>query len=176
METVMRLLSCGAAGISCPEISDFHLEKTLITAVQQGVWQLCFAGIKQAIAEGKISVSEQEMPLLQATQKSFMQSCILHEQKNAALFEILEQLKAEGIECCLLKGKSLSYMFKHPECRISSDIDLLVSPEQEEKALSVFRDAGFSVENRGTTSNHDKLEHPGIGVVELHISKSAGLQ
>ncbi len=170
MKTVLRLLSCGAAGIPCPEIKDFQLKKALVIAAEQGVWQLCFAGLKQAITEGKISVSEQEMPLLEATRKSFLQSCILHEQKNAALMQIMEQLKAEKIECCMLKGKSLSYMYAHPECRISSDIDLLVPIEQEEKALAVFRAAGFAVENRGTTSNHDKLEHPGIGVVELHIS------
>ena len=171
METMLRLLAYGAAGNPLPaEINTFKLGDVIALAAEQGVWQLCFAGIKQAVQEQKISIAQEDAELYETLKKRFVASCIIHEQKNEALLQILEQLKTKGISCCLLKGKSLSYMYAHPECRISSDIDLLVDLEQEEKALAVFREAGFAIENRGTTSNHDKLEHPGIGVVELHIS------
>lgn len=171
METMLGLLAYGAAGNDCgADLKSIPLGEVIRLAAEQGVWQLCFAGIKQLVSSGKLSLDEADMPFYAELQKRFMQSCILHEQKNGAVQEILTKLSDAGIPCCLLKGKSLSYMYAHPECRISSDIDLLVSPEDEQKALTIFRESGFSVEHRGTTSNHDKLEHPKIGVVELHIS------
>ena len=73
MEMMLRLLAYGAAGNPLPaEINTFKLGDVIAFAAEQGVWQLCFAGIKQAVQEQKISIAQEDAELYETLKKRFV--------------------------------------------------------------------------------------------------------
>ncbi len=102
---------------------------------------------------------------LQAAQKN------LHNRSRMeAALEILDRLQARGFRPTVLKGFSLGVLYQYPECRSSSDTDLLVPKEQEDAVLSCLEELGFRVKRRTGQSKHSECVHPAAGLFEVHIS------
>jgi len=88
--------------------------------------------------------------------------------------QVTDALAAEGIPATPLKGPLLGEtVYGTPERRLSSDIDLLVAPEQLQAAVAVVRGLGYGapadhVSASGRPLLHFALEHEQMPPVELH--------
>lgn len=90
--------------------------------------------------------------------------------RRKLVMQLMEALEAEGISTVLLKGYSVGSCYAAPECRVSSDTDLLIRPKDEGRACNFLEGQGFHVRARSKNSHHTECTHPTIGMVELHVS------
>ena len=88
---------------------------------------------------------------------------------RSAIVQLLEAMEAVGIHAVLLKGYAVADCYAVPESRTSSDADIWVAPEDEERACEFMKQHGFSVEPRWKNGHHAVCHHPRFGCVELHI-------
>lgn len=79
-----------------------------------------------------------------------------------------ELLEKNGIRCCILKGATLSGLYADPYSRLTTDTDIFVSPEDEERACKILAESGLSVEERKAGSHHAKCTGLECGMIELH--------
>ena len=91
----------------------------------------------------------------------------------AQLSDGLRALSGAGIEPVLLKGAALWTGTPADECdRILSDIDLLVRPNQVERAIAALQDAGFPLAARYPGSDVHVVAELGrpidVGFIDLH--------
>lgn len=82
---------------------------------------------------------------------------------------LINQLEHAGIDAKLIKGYAVADCYDKPECRTSTDTDILISHKQEQAAYEVLRNLGFRVDRRNATSHHAVCQHPKHGMVELHV-------
>lgn len=81
---------------------------------------------------------------------------------------ILAMLAEEGISALSLKGPTLSEaVYGDPGRRLSSDIDLLVAPEQLRAAAEVVRDMGYEAPT-------DHVEHGGLPLLHFALVHERG--
>lgn len=89
--------------------------------------------------------------------------------RRCLVVELLQEMEAEGIHVVVLKGFSVARYYVSPECRVSADTDLWVSPENEERACEFLRNKGFDIEFRWKNGHHAVCHHSEMGCVELHV-------
>jgi hypothetical protein len=79
-------------------------------------------------------------------QQASVSKAALQAAQTSAAVGVMRTLDGAGIPSVLLKGVGLAHMLyaPRPELRASSDIDVLVAPEQLGAADRVLRDAGFT--------------------------------
>ena len=168
IQTLIRLVSAGAKGES---VNDLQVDwpSVMSLAAEQNVEVL--------IACALLHSPEIACP---APLRAYLLNCMRTESaanliRKARILALLDDLKLAGIEAQILKGYAVSRVYKYPESRKSVDTDLFISIEQEEKCAHFFREQGFRVDPRPSTSHHTICQHPKLGMVELHISLYAEL-
>ena len=89
--------------------------------------------------------------------------------------EMLETLRAAGLETMLLKGAALSTLYyRDPGVRPMDDVDILVRSEQAEAALDVLEEAGWAPVTQVprevflTVRHAEQLSRPDGAGVDLH--------
>lgn len=82
--------------------------------------------------------------------------------------DLLGVFENAHISVAVLKGYAVASVYAQPDCRISGDVDLLVSPKDEKAAIKLLEKQGFEVMQRAVASHHSEAHHEQIGVVELH--------
>jgi len=171
VQTMLKLYASGCAGTPCGKLDEpFDLSLVMRHSAEQGIWQSVFAGIKMAVKNGDISLSEEQKSLFEGFNKQLILNCIQRQQRWEEIKGIIGKMEESGIKCCVLKGETLAVLYKNPECRASGDVDLLVDEKDEAKALEILRGFGFEVEIRAKSGNHDECFHEKLGAVELHVS------
>ncbi len=90
--------------------------------------------------------------------------------KRQHIMLMLSELEKEGVGTLLLKGFEVSRLYSVPECRVSSDTDILIDEKDEKKAYRLMRSLGYTVVPRTVYSHHATATLPSAGVVELHTS------
>ena len=90
--------------------------------------------------------------------------------RRQRIMNLLQEMKAAGIDAKVIKGYAVSGCYAHPECRGSVDTDILVDAQQEGNAINLLETLGFRVEPRAATSHHTICQHKKYGMVELHVS------
>lgn len=78
-------------------------------------------------------------------------------------------MEAAGIPVRLVKGYAVGEYYGYPESRVSTDTDLLIRPEDEEKACAFLEAKGFSVNQRWSNGHHATAHHEFYGFVEVHV-------
>ncbi len=97
-------------------------------------------------------------------------SAILTESaRRSAVIALLGELEKSGVHNFTVKGFAVASEYFLPEARISSDTDICISPEDEEKAMAFFESRGFKVEERWRNGHHFSACHPVMGLIEVHI-------
>lgn len=162
---LMYLFGAGALGKTAVLPKDADFEQIFQLAFDQGAWQTVFLAVKQS--ENPALVDE---ALFKELNTKFLLSCIKNQDRLEFISGVISKLEEKGVEVCVLKGQSLASLYAEPDCRISGDVDLLVSEKDEQKAVNLLREMDFQVEIRPDSSNHSKCIHQEHGVVELHIS------
>ncbi len=98
-----------------------------------------------------------------------MQALALNERKMFFLSKLSQELKAFGIEHCVLKGSSLAELYPMPELRISGDVDILINPADEKRVMKFLEERNFIVKEREEKSQNFTATHQKAGLFEIHV-------
>ncbi len=167
-ELLLRLYACAASGEVYPgQVSQSQRAKVITLAAASG----CSSMIMLALSEHGAQNGEKNEAAEGYIKRVLFDSCA----KNAEISRLLEKLNAEGVETLLLKGQAVASLYRVPECRISSDTDLLIDEKDEKKAYRIMKQLGYSVIPRTSYSHHATAYSEASGTVELHTSLFFGM-
>lgn len=150
------------------QFGEIDYEEVMCLAEEQSVDGLVTAGLEHVV-DTKVP---QEV-LLQ-----FIGSSLQLEQRNTAMnsfiAEMIENMRQKGIYTLLVKGQGIAQCYERPLWRSSGDVDLLLSPENYEKAKEFLLPLSSSQKNEEQYS-----KHLGLSIdpwyVEIHGSLRSGL-
>lgn len=155
-KNMLHLFSANARGTKVQIEEELNIEEIRRLAKEQGIWTLVYPEL------AKFSdASKYQMEFFGTVSKGISQ-------KEFTL-GIIKKLEERGIPCCLLKGASVAGLYNDPECRISSDTDILINPDDEEKLKKVLLELGYGVEERIENDHHLKAYHKNGGLLEAHV-------
>ncbi len=89
--------------------------------------------------------------------------------KRMMVINLLEDMEKAGIHTVMVKGAVAAVNYANPEKRYSTDTDIWVALEDEERACDFLRQRGFDVGVRWENGHHTTAKHEAMGVVEVHI-------
>ena len=89
--------------------------------------------------------------------------------RRMRVMQLLAQMEAEGMAVRLIKGYAVADCYQYPECRDSTDIDILISGKQESLVYLFLKEQGFQITPRGKTEHHAVALHPKLGKLEVHV-------
>ena len=144
-----------------------NLSKIRDMALSQEVWDVVYAGVRERIADGTISVPPEIYAVLE---QKFMSNVALNIRKIEFNLKTLNLLGENGIKCCVLKGTTIARLYAMPEVRISSDMDILIDAENEEKTVRILEGLGYECESRSKHDHHVKAYHKIGGLLEIHVA------
>lgn len=154
-EKMLYLFGDGTRGkISNIDIGN-DLEEIRKIAIRHSVWQTVYLALPEAYKK--------------IYNKDIMVSVSKNIQRNAFIIGIIEKIKSNGINVTLIKGLSVSRLYKEPELRISGDTDILIDKNKENAVKKILAKSGFTVFNREAKSHHFIAIHPLGGILETHI-------
>ena len=81
---------------------------------------------------------------------------------------LLQELEAAGFQPVLLKGYAAADCYACADCRISSDVDILIPARQEARVCAFLKKKGFNILPRWTDGHHSICTHPDYGCLEIH--------
>ena len=88
---------------------------------------------------------------------------------------LMEKLQAAGIRATVLKGAAAACYYPIPEYRCMGDIDVLVLPEEFERAFAVMQEQGYhSLQSLDEGKRHIEFKSTGGIKIELHRHFSDG--
>ena len=123
---MMYLLKCTQTGEE-PELKEsVSLKKIYELSKGQGVWPFVYLAVRKLYDEKKMNLNPAVMEKLNS---QIVASVTKAATRKEILKIIISDLSKENIKMILLKGDSLSDLYKYPEYRISGDIDLLIKEE-----------------------------------------------
>jgi len=104
-----------------------------------------------------------------------------YEHLMRGMAEVVRLLGRAGIPTCALKGPALAErLYTQPAARLSTDIDLLVHPDDFERAGAALQAAGYATEHGYAAdylrshSHHLPFVHQNRAPLELHFRAYAG--
>ena len=107
---------------------------------------------------------------LKKEQSAYMFETFVREnEKKSNVLNLLREMENNGIRSILLKGYVVADCYAVPECRPSTDVDILVSRSQEVRACAFLQKKGFSIYPRWTDGHHSVCYHPDYGTIEVHV-------
>lgn len=155
-ETMLYMFGCGARGHIYNNSLEGNIDKIFNIASKQSIWQTVYLALPEGAVKEKL-----KMPFLMSYQKNM--------QKIRFTLETIKKMEEAGISCCLMKGIAVSRLYKEPLCRVSGDSDILINEKKEKKAMSVLKELGYNVEERGRNAHHFLARHPVGGLLEIHV-------
>lgn len=159
-EQLLDILRYTVLGKQTKYVIDDGYEEVYKLAIEQGVFTLVYPVI-----------SKQDTSSSQDKWKNiFLSSIIKNERKKYFLKTIICEFDNRKIDYCLLKGVAVANAYFLSECRISGDIDILISPHNEEAAMSLMEQLGMRVIPRSREEHHFKAYHKEGGLIEVHTS------
>ncbi len=162
-ELLLQLYSCAARGHTyTAELSASDRAKVMLLAAHAG----CSGIIMLALSQNGKCTGQKDANAERYVKTALITAC----KKNGAVNELFTALESAGIKAYLLKGRAVGEYYAVPECRQSSDTDILIAPEHEHRAYGIMRDLGYAVVPRTEYSHHATATSDQAGVVELHTS------
>lgn len=168
IQTLIRLVAAGARGEELSELA-VDWQSVYPLAAEQGVTSLAACGLLHSPG---LSCPEGLREYLLTTMRAESSANLIRKQR---LLGLLAELSSAGIQAKVLKGYAVAGCYRYPEARGSVDTDLLIPAHQEQETIRIFREHGFRVDPRSSTSHHTVCQHPKYGMVELHVSLYAEL-
>ena len=151
------LYNCAIRGKE-PEIkSDINIKDVYIISKKQGIWDTVFLSLKKLYDKDKTII---EADIFSKLNNEFLIKCTLNSKRLVFVHNIIKKLEDNGINCCILKGESVSLYYNTPLARISSDTDILIDKEKTRKCLDILKEEGFIVEEQPYESHQIRCEHP----------------
>ena len=153
---MLYLFGAGARGLEIKLNEEPNIESIRKLAIEQGIWTVIFPELDKICDTSKY-------------QGEFFGSVSSGIRRKEFSLDIINKLETAGIKCCLLKGAAVSGLYADPERRISSDTDILINPDNEEKLRQILIENGYTAEIRSKNDHHLKAYHKHGGLLEAHI-------
>ena len=134
---MLYLFGGGATGedICNLDIAEFNIEKIREYSIAQGIWTVVYPELSKRCDIALYS-------------KEFFLGVTRSIQRLNFTLNIISELICNGIKCCLIKGNIIAMLYHSPECRISSDVDILINPYDEPKVKDFLTHSGYQIEKR----------------------------
>ena len=155
-KNMLYLFAASSRGIKAQVEGKLDIEEIRRLAKEQGIWTVVYPELAKFSDASKYQMEFFALVSKGIAQKEFT-------------LGIIKKIEEKGIPCCLLKGASVAHLYHDPECRISSDTDILINPDDEEKLKNVLLELGYGVEKRMENDHHLKAYHKNGGLLEAHI-------
>ncbi|MCF0229407.1 MAG: nucleotidyltransferase family protein [Parasporobacterium sp.] len=137
-----------------------------------GEWDQVFADLSEQTVQAIPSNVVSTLNLTQQEQDAYVQYCISNLTDFYMALELQSEVQAlfreQGIPSVSLKGVSAAMLYPQPELRCTGDIDLLVLPEDYDRACSILTEKGFIEEPTELNGRHTGYRKPGYPLIELH--------
>ncbi len=156
------------------EIQRDDLSKIKILSLNQNMFPLIY--IQLLKYQNFISPGQSINEFLEESKGLYLKSITISMQQEAVENEIIALLRNRGISSVVIKGNQIAKdIYDDPNCRISSDIDILISKEDAVKVDSILSEAGYIGEAEIpliyclSHIHHASYDHPGNHMlVEIH--------
>lgn len=154
-EVLMRLVGKAVRGI---EVFAEYCDKELLRqiAIYQNVWTIIYP------------YSDIFSPIDKYYEEFILSITSFVKQVDYSL-NVIKKLHDAGFKVCLLKGISNAVLYPKPQYRISSDTDILIREEDEEKVSEYLKSLGYKVFERDKLMHHFNAYHPIGGIMEVHV-------
>lgn len=166
-KVMMYLLKCAEMDEEVFAEDIVSLKKIYELAKAQGVWSYVFLSVKKLYDTGKVNIASEVWKGLNAQIVAAVTRCST---RKEILRIIISELEEKNIKIILLKGDSLADLYRHPDYRLSGDIDLFIREKDEAVIFDTFEKYGFKVDKRMNKEHHSECRHPTAGTVELHVA------
>ncbi len=87
-------------------------------------------------------------------------------QMNAKIAQLIPKFERAGVSVVVVKGQAVAQCYKNPFSRMSGDIDLIVKPEDYERAKTIIRDLSGE---EGTDDSEVKHYAARVGDIEVEV-------
>jgi len=138
-------------------MEDIDWQNVLLAANEHAITPLLYSGVNRL--EGI------PQSFFDSIERSAVRSTITSDRMAKIQNEIFWRLKEEQINAVVLKGTSVAACYRHPEVRITGDIDILIDPADMEKCGEILQQDGFVFED---SSELHAVYRKRQGVVEVH--------
>ena len=152
---VVKLFGAGALGTVYNPDHELNIEKIYKLSLEQGIWHTVYLALEKIADLSKYKIK-------------FLSSVSKNISKKEFIYDTVDELEENGIECTYLKGVTVARFYIEPDCRISGDTDILVDEKELNHARKVLKHAGFDVEENISNMYHFEAQHPVGGILEVH--------
>ena len=166
-ENMLYLFGAAATGKEINTQYCKNLSKIRELALSQEVWDVIYAGLRPEIESGSIKLPPE---IYADLEQRFMMNVALNIRRVEFNLGAIRELEKSGIKSCVLKGITIARFYKMPETRISSDMDILIDKENEDKAVEILEELGYECESRSKHDHHIKAHHKTGGLLEVHVA------
>ena len=153
LKRLLYILGCTLKGEK-PD-TEFDIENIYNLAINQGIWHIIYETL-----EKYYNLSAYKMRFLTTVTKSIS--------ANEFVYDTIKKLEADGISCCYLKGIAIARLYPSPDCRISSDTDILIKPENQERTIDILKSLGYTIGEIKENFHHFQATHPKGKLLEVH--------
>lgn len=165
-KTFLQMITLSASGASGNAISPsdtIDWQRVILYSHEQGVLPLIGCAL---LHNSDIACPEElREQLIRVVREASSRNLV----RRIRVMQLLAQMEAAGLTVRLLKGYAVADCYGYPECRDSTDIDILISREQESQVYMFLKKQGFQIAPRGKTEHHAVGLHPKLGKVEVHV-------
>ena len=164
-KTLLRIASAGARGCELDPgtLKGLNLGRILKLAQEHSVLELVLLALRKCRNEDASCVLNREQLF------ALRQAISVNAVKKQSILALIREMEAAGIPVLLVKGYAVGEYYGYPESRVSTDTDLLIRPEDEQKACAFLEAKGFSVTQRWSHGHHATAHHEFYGFVEVHV-------
>jgi len=155
-ETMLYLYGSASRGVPYKADNDIDVDRIYKLSREQEIWHTVYLALHNTDGAKKYNGE-----FLFAYQKNL--------KRNEFVFNTVEKLEENNIQCCIMKGMVVASLYKEPLCRISGDTDILIKEDDEKKSMKVLSQIGYTVYERGLNSHHYVATHPIGGILEVHV-------
>lgn len=155
-EQLLYLFGAASLGREVVIDDEMNIEEIRRYAIEQGIWTVIFKEL-----EKYCDMSRYKNEFFSIVVKSMTKT-----EHNSL---IIKRLEENGVECCLMKGIAVARLYHDPDCRVSSDTDILIDPADEKKSIKILSENGYTIEQRTANDHHYKAYHPVGGLLEVHV-------
>lgn len=154
---LIYILSCFVNDRSIERFCKDDINELYLNSKRQGVWEMVY-----------ISLTSNNIVVPNAYKLDALHGIMENARQVESVGVCLKKLEREGIRYAVLKGCVLAQLYPNPDCRVSSDTDILIDKKDFLKVSSIFRSNDFQVGKRIASSNQVLCKHKSGFRVEIH--------
>lgn len=154
---MLDFFGAGALGYEPGSKENIDVAAIRSLAIEQGIWHTVYLSLSKVC-----NFADDNMKVLLYVGKNI--------RKNEYLLNIADELKAQKIDICFLKGIAVSGLYHEPDFRVSGDIDILIKKSQMNDVVALLKDKNFKVENLVGQMHHFDASSEASGLIEVHVA------